>query len=267
MAARKKTTKKTAEQKQQEEMTLQDLLDSKGFEGATAQSFAMPFLRILQKLSPECDSDDPAYIEGAEAGLILHTITKDLYEEVNVVPLQYRDTYIEWIPREKGGGFVQEHPFPDIRTSEILSTCSKEENKNILPNGNEFKLHSNYFCALEIDDGEWEPVMISMSSSQLKTSRLWLSTMVKMKIEHEGQTYAAKNIRSFQWALGTERLENDKGVWYGWTFDAGDNTLMLPQLAEQQESVRTAIKDNLLTYDRSQQQTGASEMSDSENAL
>lgn len=258
MVARKKKSTK-AEPTPEQQQTLADLLSSKGYEGATSGSFAMPFLRILQKLSPECDKDDPAFIQGAEAGLIIHTITKELYEEVNVVPLQYRDTYIEWIPRTKGGGFVQEYEFPSQMTSEILHSCTKEENKNILPNGNEFKLHSNYFCALETEDNEWEPVMISMSSSQLKTSRIWLSTMVKMKFEYEGKEYPAKNIRSYQWTLGTERLENDKGVWYGWTFEAGDNTLALPQLAPIQDSVREALTSNLLTYDRSEQQQTSEE--------
>ncbi len=263
MVARKKK-RKAADPTPEQEQTLQDLLDSKGYEGASSGSFAMPFLRILQKLSPECDKDDPAFIEGAEAGFIIHTITKELYETVNIVPLQYRDTYIEWIPRTKGGGFVAEYEFPNMGTTEMLRTCSKEENKNILPNGNEFKLHSNYFCALEGEENEWEPVMISMSSSQLKTSRIWLSTMVKMKFEHEGVTYPAKNIRSFQWTLGTERLENDKGVWYGWTFEAGDNTLLLPELAPIQDSVREALTSNLLTYDRAEQQGGAAV---EENAL
>jgi len=265
MVARKKKAKRKAAPKakpkmtEEEQMTLDDLLSSKGFEGATASSYAMPFLRILQKLSPEVDKDDVAFIDGAEPGMIVHTITKECYEEINIIPLQYKDSYIEWIPRTKGGGFVRECEFPSQLTSEILASCTKEENKNILPNGNEFKLHSSYFCALEGEEGEFEPVMISMSSSQLKTSRNWMSQMQSMKIEYEGKMYPAKNIRSYQWTLYTELLENDKGKWYGWVAEAGENTLKLPQLGTLQDSVREAITSNLLTYDRDQQSGEATE--------
>lgn len=247
----------------EESQTLDDLLKSKGFEGATSSSYAMPFLRILQKMSPEVDKDETAYIKGAKAGMILHTITKQCYLEICIIPLQYRDTYIEWIPREKGGGFVQEYDALESLTKEVLSSCTKEDNKNILPSGNEFKLHSNYFCAFD-EDGEWEPVMISMSSSQLKTSRIWLSTMRRMVLEVNGETYRNVNIRSFQWVLSTEKLSNDKGTWFGWTYEVGDNTLHLPQIGAIQESVREAISSNLLEYDRSQQSGDANE---TENAL
>ncbi len=253
--ARKKTAKKKINDEEQQ--TLDDLLKGKGFEGASSSSYAMPFLRILQKLSPEVDRDDNAYVKGAKPGMILHTITKDCFDEIVIIPLQYKDTYIEWIPRSKGGGFVTEYDAIDPIAKEILSTCVKEDNKRVLPNGNEFKLHSNYFCAF--DDGasdEWEPVMISMSSSQLKTSRIWLSTMRRMVLEVNGKTYRNINIRSYQWMLGTEKLSNDKGTWFGWTYEVGDNTLLLPEIGPIQESVREAITTNLLTYDRDQQQGG-----------
>ena len=258
MARKKRNNRKPNKEEQQ---TLEGLLQSKGFEGATSGSYAMPFLRILQKLSPEVDRDDNAFVKGARPGMIYHTISKKAFKIINIIPLQYRDTYIEWIPRSKGGGFVQEYDALDQMTKEVLSSCSKEENKNILPNGNEFKLHSNYFCAFEEDD-EWEPVMISMSSSQLKTSRIWLSTMRRMVLEVNGKSYRNINIRSFQWAMSTELLENDKGKWYGWTYEVGNNTLMLPSIGPIQESVREAISSNLLTFDREQQ-----EGTDTENAL
>ncbi len=264
MARKKKASSKKANATTEEQQTLQDLLQSKGFEGASASSYAMPFLRILQKLSPEVDKTENAFVKGADPGDIYHTISKDVFEEVNIIPLQYRDTYIEWIPRSKGGGFVQEYDALDQMTKEVLSGCTKEENKNMLPNGNEFKLHSNYYCAFETEDGEWEPVMISMSSSQLKTSRIWLSTMRRMVLEVNGESYRNVNIRSFQWTLGTEMLENDKGKWFGWTYAAGDNTLLLPQIGPIQEAVREAVTSNLLTFDRSQQQSGGDT---SENAL
>jgi len=257
VARKKKVSKKKATRSKSSNNnpeTLNDLLQDQGFEGATSGSYAMPFLRILQKGSPEVDKDESAYIKGAKAGMILHTVSKEVYSEVNVVPLKYRDSYIEWIPRTSGGGFVSEWDALDPMTQERLGTCTRENNTNSLPNGNEFKLHSNYFCALELEDGSWEPVMISMSASQLKTSRVWLSTLRKMTIEIDGEIYRAKNIRSYQWSFSTEKLSNDKGTWFGWTYEKTEDTLLLPDVGSIQENVVSALQKNLLTYDRSQQE-------------
>ena len=264
VARKKKAKKKTAKKQNGNPETLADLLADQGFEGATSGSYAMPFFRILQKLSPECDKDEAAYIKGAKPGMILHTVSKEVFNEVNLVPLKYRDTYIEWIPRANGGGFVSEWDALEPITRERLGTTTRDErNANILPNGNEFKLHSNYFCAFEHPDTGWEPVMVSMSASQLKTSRIWLSTLRKMTIEVDGEVYQAKNIRSFQWTFSTEKLSNDKGTWYGWTYEKTIDTLLLPEVGDIQETVVSALDQNLLTYDRGQQQEDA----EAENAL
>jgi len=60
MVAKKKakTKRKINGQHEQQAHTLESLLSDTGFEGATAGSYAMPFLRILQKGSPEVDKDD-----------------------------------------------------------------------------------------------------------------------------------------------------------------------------------------------------------------
>jgi len=262
MAARKK------KMSDQERLTLEQLLKGDGFDNTTSNSYAMPFIRILQKMSPEVDKDESAYIKGAKAGMILLTSTQDAYEEINIVVLDYVESYIEWIPREKGGGFVQEVNALDPMAKEILASCEKVENQNILPNGNEFKLHANYQCAIEVEEDEWEPATLSMSASQLKTSRIWLRTLRTMKMEIEGQSYSNINIRSFQWTLGTEKLSNDKGNWFGWTYDKTDNTMLLPDLGVMQASIIEAQRHNLLTYDRGQQDGGGATIdNESGNAL
>jgi len=265
MARKKKVSKKRNGKQganQPNTETLNDLLQDQGFELATSGSYAMPFLRILQKLSPECDKDETAYIKGAKAGMILHTVRKEVYNEVPLIPLKYKDTYIEWVTRANGGGFVQEYDALDPIVSELLAQCTRVENATILPNGNELKLHSNYFCAFETPTGEQEPIMLSMSSSQLKTSRVWLSTLRGMTLNVNGEEVPAKNIRSYQWLFSTEKLSNDKGTWYGWTYEKLEDTRLLESVGPMQASVNAALTANLLTYDRSQQQGG-----ESENAL
>ena len=54
----------------------------RGFEEADADSFAIPFLAMLQKGTPQADPDDPAYIKGAKPGMFMNTVTLELFTEV-----------------------------------------------------------------------------------------------------------------------------------------------------------------------------------------
>ena len=46
-----------------------------GFEEATSDSYAVPFLQVLQSGSPQCKKSDGKYIKGAEEGMIFNTVT------------------------------------------------------------------------------------------------------------------------------------------------------------------------------------------------
>ena len=53
---------------------------SKGFENMTQDDMALPFVRILGKLSPQVTDGDAKYIEGAKPGNIYNTVTSELYD-------------------------------------------------------------------------------------------------------------------------------------------------------------------------------------------
>ena len=52
--------------------------EGKGLEGADKDSFATPFLAVLQAQSPQVVD---ATIEGIKAGLFINSITNELFEE------------------------------------------------------------------------------------------------------------------------------------------------------------------------------------------
>ena len=80
----------------------------KGLENITSEDITIPRLAVIQSNSPQRKKKDEKYIEGAEEGDIFNTVTGEIYKEpLTVIPCAYRKSYVEWIPREKGGGFVQ----------------------------------------------------------------------------------------------------------------------------------------------------------------
>ena len=97
-----------------------------GLEDASAEDYAIPFLRILQGGSPQVKKSEGKYIQGSEEGDIFNTVSSEIVKSdkgIIVVPCYYQKKYIEWISRDtKGGGFVAAH---DSR--EILNQTTRNE--------------------------------------------------------------------------------------------------------------------------------------------
>ena len=80
---------------------------SGGFENVTSKDFRIPILRVLQSGSPEVDEDNPKYIEGAKSGSLLNLSTKEVFngkDGVWLIPCGYHKEWVEFVPRDKGGG-------------------------------------------------------------------------------------------------------------------------------------------------------------------
>ena len=186
-----------------------------GFEETTSQDMAVPFLRILAQLSPQVNKRDGAYVEGAEAGMMFNTVANKAYDGekgVAVVPCYYNRRFVEWAPREKGGGyFGSYHPDDPITNT----TTKNERGEDILPNGNILTNTAQFFVILLDDDGP-QRCLITMSSTQLKKARKWVTQMQALSgTKSNGESYTLP-MMSHTYQLSTVAESNDKGNWFGW---------------------------------------------------
>ena len=63
---------------------------------------AMPFIRILQDLSPQLKKQKDEYVEGAEAGDLFFAKTKSTVQQpARIIPTYTASVYTEWVPRSK----------------------------------------------------------------------------------------------------------------------------------------------------------------------
>jgi hypothetical protein len=78
--------------------------------------------------------------------MILNSVTKKLYDGdkgINVIPCFYKREYLEWKPRELGGGLVRIYSIDDP----IVRTTKRDQfNRDVLPNGKLSGEHSKSFC-------------------------------------------------------------------------------------------------------------------------
>lgn len=186
-----------------------------GLENITSEDLTIPRLKILQALSPEVNKRDGKYVDGASAGDVINTVTSKLYNEDNelvVLPVSYKRLFLEWQPRESGGGLVAQH-----EDQAILSKTTKNHiGQDVLQNGNYIQTSANHFVIVLNKDGSYDQAMIPMAGTQLKKSRTWNSVMASIKLRSGDKVFTPPSF-SHKYILKTVSESNDRGSWFGWS--------------------------------------------------
>ena len=183
-----------------------------GMDGMGQGDFAMPFLRVLGQLSPEVNERDAKYVEGAKAGMIFNTVTKQAYdgvEGVNVIPCGYKREYVEW--SDRGEGTSAPVAIHSVESGIIKEATRGADYKDRLPNGNYLENTASYFVMLD----DMSQALITMKSTQLKVSRSWNSMMNSIKLKGKNGMFTPAAY-SHVYNLSTVQQSNDKGTWFGW---------------------------------------------------
>jgi hypothetical protein len=187
-----------------------------GFEGTTAKDYAIPFLTVLQALSPQLNRQKGEFIKGAEQGEILNTVSAERWASevgVVVIPCAYMFRVVEWVPREKGGGMVEQY----TRESAPQDGVRNDKGKVVRPNGNLLSDTAYHYVLLfDPETGVFEQCVMSLSSTQLKKSRKWMSLMQNQKMEVPGKGLTAQPMYMNMYRCTTVPESNDSGSWYGW---------------------------------------------------
>ena len=182
-----------------------------GAQNISQEDLALPFLKILGQLSPEVNKRDGKYVEGAEPGKIINTVTNELFDSINVIPCHYKRQYIEWQDRGTSSGAPVAIHEAD---SDIISQTTRDKSyKDRLPNGNYLDNTANHFV-LQLGATP-QSALISMKSTQLKVSRKWNSMMMGLKMHGKNGLFTPPTY-SHIYKLKTVQMSNDKGTWFGW---------------------------------------------------
>ena len=186
----------------------------KGSQNMTQEDLALPFLKVLGQLSPEVNKRDGKYVEGAEPGMILNTVTNEVFDGtkgIDVLPVFYERKYVEWQDRGEGKGApVAIHD----ASSDIMSQTTRDKSfKDRLPSGNYLENTANHYVVVLGDSPQ--TALISMKATQLKISRKWNSIMMGIKLNGKNGLFTPPTY-SHIYNLKTVQMSNDKGTWFGW---------------------------------------------------
>jgi len=211
-----------------------------GYEEADRDSFAIPFIAILQALSPQVDESEGAYIEGAKQGMFMNTVTSDVFdgaEGLELVPVHYSRAFTEWGLRENGGGFKGEHA---VEEGLHLDVTLDEKKRAVMPNGNQIVDTRNHYVLVKTKNG-WQPIILSFTSTQLKKSRKWMTSMNQIQVERtDGSTYTPPMF-AHHYKMTTVKEKNDQGSWFGYKIERL-GFVESPEVYEAAKAFREVIK-------------------------
>ena len=141
----------------------------RGAENVGSDDVIIPRIELIQALSPARKKNDPAYIEGADEGMLFNNVTRELYGlDVTVVPVYYTKQHLVWKDRKQGGGTNGfRGAFMSKSDAEHAITELAEEGLEISDTAQHFVLvHHN---------GKWSEAVLSMAKSKIKVSKRWNS--------------------------------------------------------------------------------------------
>lgn len=192
-----------------------------GTESMTNADKAIPFIGLVQSMSPQRKKDNPKYIPGAEEGDIFNTVTRELFKGPNgilVIPVDFQKVYNVWIPRDEGGGFLGS--YADAELKQPITTMTRNEKFEGTP---QVTPTANHFVLVQSSDGSWQQALLSMKSTQLTISRKWASqmSMVFVAAGEGGKKVPAPTFAK-AYRIKSTPAKNDKGEYYNYVVeDAG----------------------------------------------
>jgi hypothetical protein len=199
-----------------------------GSEDATSDDMSVPFIKIAQKLSEELDKRNSKYIEGMEEGDFFNTASLVVYSGEQgfwFIPVKFIRKYLQWTPRDKGGGFGGEHG-PEI----MDKTTPGEKGENYLPNGDEIVITGTWFGLIVDDDGNLiDQAVISLAKTQLKKSKTLMTRLKSVALPHpSGKGKFNPPIFYNRVKVTSVPESNDQGNWMGWKFELSGSVFDFP---------------------------------------
>lgn len=162
-----------------------------GFEDTKITDLSIPFLSVMQTNSEIVEEE---LIEGVKAGDLVNSVTNEIMKQPLVVqPIHKEEVWVEWIPRNKGGGIVDRH---DPSSELVKSVLEKNGGSRIppkdsdgkrppfkTPSGNDLIETHYIYCYLLDETGlnaEGYCVM-AFSSTKIKVQKDWMTSMFTLK--------------------------------------------------------------------------------------
>lgn len=198
-------------------------LDAMSGDGTHDVKTNAPMLKILHFTSPEVLPGD-AHVKDAVAGAFFNTVTKRVYgASLDVLPIKAVNCWLEYAPKDKGGGFRGRHAVGSIPVIGDLYTGAYTKD------GNEIIEALEFYCLVK-DEMDQGIVLLSLTGSSIRHGKAWATRIATVKLP-------SGKVQPFYgsfWKLTTALNQNAKGQWYTIGLNKGTNAERLAFITQKE---------------------------------
>ena len=151
-----------------------------GFEQVTQDFIALPFLNLLQALSPQVAGAEDQLVDGAKPGKFLNSVTLELFDEVVFQPVHVRRSFVQWVDRASGGGKAGEH-LPESAEVVAAIKSAREWNDIRMPNGDSL-IETFYLLGLILGGDSPQPALLSLSSTKIRPFKRLMTRLSLVRV-------------------------------------------------------------------------------------
>jgi hypothetical protein len=196
-------------------LALYEEVGATGFEETNADDYALPFIKLLQKMSPEVDDDRGEYIAGAKAGMFLDTATQEVFETFRFIPCHYHRAIVEWASPEPNSGYIGQHEPGYEEGFDRYIKDGRDTGKWITPEGHILQ-DTRYFFGLKRDGEALSMCVLSMTSTQIKKARQWMNKLQSLKFKAANGSMKLYPIFAHTWEFSSVVETKDENSWRGY---------------------------------------------------
>jgi len=230
MAAKKATKNELAKKEAAALVTFEGYSDygQEGFDNTGKEDFSIPFLTVLQQLSPQLSEDDAAYIEGAKQGMILNSVTGDLYSPETGVPFQpviTQHVYVEWVPRNSGGGFVAIHEM-DSDVVKAAKAASTQFGKYKVGENDLIETYYMYGNILDENDTVVSQAMVTFTSTKIKVYKAAMTKLRSFQVPVGEGRKASPPLFAHRLRLGAVKQTKNQDKFWNFKIDSLNGSII-----------------------------------------
>ena len=185
---------------------------------------SLPFIGILQQMSPEINESSPVYMDGAKSGYIASKGLGKFWparldkgeDGLLAIPCGFQRNFVEWKPNRGGYADTHEYDAEKMKKLGAKQTTVKIDGKDrtvvTLSNGNQI-VDTMYTFLLGLDG---TPMIVGAASTAQGPMRNWMTYRKTLRHPVSGTM-----LPSFakQYRLRTAQQTKDNNTWWNWKID------------------------------------------------
>lgn len=247
MAQKKKKTKAVAKKGKGDVVVAgYEEFEGQGFENQTRDDVAIPFLSVLTFNSPQVKDPEQGGLEGAKTGMLFNTVTEELYDGktgVYFVPAVTQHTFVEWVPRDDGGGFVAMFD-PTDPVVEAAKAASEEFGKYSTEAGNDLVETFYIYGALvgESPEDQMGMAVVAFTSTKIKVYKRLNTKLAMFTVAGEGGRKFRPPMFAHRLVIKSKFEKNNKGEFYNFVIEPANGNVKDSLLAPDDPRFQFAVE-------------------------